>query len=264
MGLYEHLPYTNFHELNLDAIVKAINNLPETVKQVVNDILIDYTVPDGSITTDKLANLAVTNDKIAGLTIQNPKLAANSVGTTKIQSGAVTTIKLANSAVTADKLAEGAVDETKIDDGAVTTDKISDKAITSVKLNLEIATHQSSLDVFSLTSGTTFQDVRPMFGLDSGLYIGFLWVRKGLTSGVTGTHLLGARLKDVYSGNIKAVASEIRTVVTAAAATASTVFVFRQPDQTSQTLPLQLQAFQSSGVTNESMQMIFQTLRIGE
>jgi hypothetical protein len=75
-----------------------------TKQYVDNAVAIGLTIPDGSITTPKLANLAVT--------------------TGKLDDGSVTTIKIANNAV----------DGTKIPDLALTTNKIADNQITYAKL----------------------------------------------------------------------------------------------------------------------------------
>lgn len=64
-------------------------------------------IPDGSITTAKLAPLAVTTDKIADGAVTTDKLATSSVATEKLQDLCVTTPKIAN----------GAVDTTKLDTG---------------------------------------------------------------------------------------------------------------------------------------------------
>lgn len=71
MGLFEHWPYTNFHDLNLDWIVAKIKelqadveNFSVDVQQYVNQWLVDNpqattTVQDGSITASKIANDSV-------------------------------------------------------------------------------------------------------------------------------------------------------------------------------------------------------------
>lgn len=61
-------------------------------------------IPDGSVTTDKIANLAVTTAKLAQGAVTEGKLASNAVTTGKLATGAVTGAKIATGAVTADKL----------------------------------------------------------------------------------------------------------------------------------------------------------------
>lgn len=111
-------------------------------------------IPDGSITTAKLADNAVTSAKIkpsavgtsqlaAGAvsgdiiqknTIVASKLADGCVGAAAIADGAVTGDKIANAAVTVDKIADDSVNSDKIADGAVTTDKLATSSVATEKL----------------------------------------------------------------------------------------------------------------------------------
>lgn len=65
----------------LNEIVAFVNNLA-------------YDIPDGSITTVKLANGAVTNEKLGAASVTNDKLGDNAVTSTKIANGAVTGAKI--------------------------------------------------------------------------------------------------------------------------------------------------------------------------
>lgn len=111
-------------------------------------------IPDGSITTAKLADNAVTSAKIkpsavgtsqlavgavSGDIIQKntivaSKLADGCVGAAAIADGAVTDDKIANAAVTVDKIADDSVNSDKIADGAVTTDKLATSSVATEKL----------------------------------------------------------------------------------------------------------------------------------
>lgn len=111
-------------------------------------------IPDGSITTAKLADNAVTSAKIkpsavgtsqlavgavSGDIIQKntivaSKLADGCVGAAAIADGAVTGDKIANAAVTVDKIADDSVNSDKIADGAVTTDKLATSSVATEKL----------------------------------------------------------------------------------------------------------------------------------
>jgi len=82
------------------------------------------TVPNRSITTEKLANGAVTSDKIG----------AGAIGTFSLANGAVTAGKFASNAVTSVKLVDGAVTGTKLDDNSVTAGTIANDAITAGKI----------------------------------------------------------------------------------------------------------------------------------
>jgi hypothetical protein len=74
-------------------------------------------IPDGSITTVKLANGAVTTVKIADSNVTTAKLADGSVTTAKIADSNVTTVKIADGAVTFAKL-QGATPIAFIDTSA--------------------------------------------------------------------------------------------------------------------------------------------------
>lgn len=81
-------------------------------------------IPDGSITTAKLADNAVTSAKIK----------PSAVGTSQLAAGAVSGDKIANAAVTVDKIADDSVNSDKIVDGAVTTDKLATSSVATEKL----------------------------------------------------------------------------------------------------------------------------------
>lgn len=106
-------------------------------------------IPDGSITTAKLADGAVVADKIKAKTITGKelalgavsgdiiqkntivasKLADGCVGTAAIADGAVTGDKIANAAVTVDKIADDSVNSDKIVDGAINVNKIAANSV---------------------------------------------------------------------------------------------------------------------------------------
>lgn len=101
-------------------------------------------IPDGSITTEKLANYCVTNAKLGPLSvgwanlrnhcINSLKIDAKSIVAENLADDCVTTDKLADSAVTADKIKASAVGTSQLAPLAVTTDKIADGAVTTDKL----------------------------------------------------------------------------------------------------------------------------------
>ena len=101
-------------------------------------------VPDGTISTAKIADLAVTADKIANTTITATQLAdtaitggkiANATITaTQIASDAVTTAKINAGAVTTAELGADAVDGTKIADDAIGSEHIADDAVVAAAI----------------------------------------------------------------------------------------------------------------------------------
>lgn len=92
-------------------------------------------IPDGSITTKKLADDCVTTDKLADSAVTAAKIKPSAVGAAAIADGAVTTDKIADGAVTTDKLATSSVATEKLQDLCVTTPKIADQAVDTTKLN---------------------------------------------------------------------------------------------------------------------------------
>lgn len=91
-----------------------------------NPLITSADIPDGSITTTKLANLAVTTAKIAN--------------------AAITTAKIDDAAITTAKIANLAVDTAKIANASITTAKIADLAVTNAKI--------ASLSASKITAGT--------------------------------------------------------------------------------------------------------------
>lgn len=61
-------------------------------------------IPDGSITTAKLADNSVSAPKIQTDAVTETKLATDSVSTVKLQTNAVSTVKIQNDAVSTDKV----------------------------------------------------------------------------------------------------------------------------------------------------------------
>lgn len=178
MGLYEHLPYANFHELNLDSVMNAIASIPDIVAAEVAKQIGEYTIPDGSITTAKLADGAAATAKIANSNVTTAKLADKAVTSAKINDGAVSSAKLGASAVTNAKIANGAVTSAKLADGNVLTAKIADGAVTYDKLDAAFASvAQPASESISVPSGdSTYTNMSSYTVQETGLYMVAVWV----------------------------------------------------------------------------------------
>lgn len=153
----------------------------DTVQEVLEDLKVQLDgisegfVSDGSITAQKLADLAVTSAKLALLAVQTgnladaavtaAKLATDAVETAKIKDGNVTTAKLAAAAVTHEKLGQNAVEAGNIKNGAVTEDKIAANAVTFGKI-ANGAVGNAKLAASAVTNSKT--------DFSSGLYVGDL------------------------------------------------------------------------------------------
>ncbi len=88
-------------------------------------------IRDGAVGTDQLADGSVTAIKLAA---EIEFLPDGSVTTAKLADAAVSTAKLADGAVSSTKLADGAVSSARLADGAVSSAKIADEAVTGEKL----------------------------------------------------------------------------------------------------------------------------------
>lgn len=104
-------------------VVEAINTLVAEVAQ-----LVQLSVPDGSITTVKLASLAATTEKIAAAAVTLEKMAAASVGTAQ----------LVNASVTIEKMAAGSVGASQVLDGVLNTRHFVNGSVTDEKLGTDI------------------------------------------------------------------------------------------------------------------------------
>lgn len=89
---------------------------------------------DGSVTTEKLGDLAVTGPKLAAGSVDSTKIATSGVATDNIAPLAVTGSKLADTSITEGKYSPASIPTTALKDGAVTGAKIADATITSTNL----------------------------------------------------------------------------------------------------------------------------------
>ena len=168
----------------------------------------DAEIAAGSITTDKIADLAVTMNKIAAGAIDKDRLATNAVTTSKIKDKTITIDKLSatlaliieslqngtgidDNSITMSKLTQevqeaisrasaevgdGSITTVKLANNSVTSSKISDKSITIPKLAESVRSYlyQGSLLKFlSILSGSslsniTIEDNPPPSGIPDG------------------------------------------------------------------------------------------------
>ncbi|MGA7306600.1 MAG: hypothetical protein WBW88_17110, partial [Rhodothermales bacterium] len=107
--------------------------------------LMAQAVPDGSITSDKLAGGAVTTDKIQDGGLDAGAIADGAITPGKLIDGAITAVKMADDAVGTGTIIDGSVTQDDIADGAVGSDAIADGAVTRVKLSTTGATNGQAL-----------------------------------------------------------------------------------------------------------------------
>lgn len=91
-------------------------------------------IPDGSITTAKLADNAVTSAKIKPSAVGTSQLAAGAVSGDIIKSKTIVASKLADKTITGTQIADGAVTEAKLAPSSVATEKLQDLCVTTPKI----------------------------------------------------------------------------------------------------------------------------------
>lgn len=91
-------------------------------------------VPDGTVTSNKLANTAVSTRNLANSSITSAQLALNSVTTPALLNGSVTGAKIAQQTITSANLAEGAVTTSVLANGAVTAAILAPNSITAAAI----------------------------------------------------------------------------------------------------------------------------------
>lgn len=104
-------------------------------------------IPDGSITTAKLADNAVTSAKIKPSAVGTSQLAVGAVSGDIIQNKTIVASKLADKTITGTQIADGAVTEAKLAPSSVATEKLQDLCVTTPK----IADH--AVDTTKLNTG---------------------------------------------------------------------------------------------------------------
>lgn len=104
-------------------------------------------IPDGSITTAKLADNAVTSAKIKPYAVGTSQLAIGAVSGDIIQNKTIVASKLADKTITGTQIADGAVTEAKLAPSSVATEKLQDLCVTTPK----IANH--AVDTTKLNTG---------------------------------------------------------------------------------------------------------------
>jgi hypothetical protein len=127
-------------------------------KQYVdNAVAIGLTIPDGSITTPKLANLAVQTAKIDDFAVTTNKIANNAVDGTKIPDLTLTTNKIADNQITFAKL--GTVEKTRVAQAWVNFDgTLASPIAPRAAFNVSSVTKNGTGD-FTINFATALTDV---------------------------------------------------------------------------------------------------------
>lgn len=145
-----------------DASITADKLAPSTFTAIV---------PDGSITSAKLANNAVITPKILDGEVTTAKIASQAITTGLINDGDVTTIKIADANVTLAKLAANSVDATKIAGGAVDTTELANGGVTFAKLDPSIFAALSDAPPGDTTVGPSWTDIASITPVANATYL---------------------------------------------------------------------------------------------
>lgn len=105
-----------------------------------------YIIPDNSVSTAKIVNLAVTSGKIASGAVGNTQLASNSVATGNIQANAVTSTQIASGAVGNSQLASNAVGSANIQSGAVGNAQLASNSVATANIQTDAVTTSTIAD----------------------------------------------------------------------------------------------------------------------
>lgn len=103
-------------------------------------------IPDGSITTAKLADNAVTSDKIKSSAVGTSQLAIGAVTGDIIQDNTIVASKLADKVITSSKMADNAVEARSLAPLSVGFAALQNNCVTAVKINPKSITTESLAD----------------------------------------------------------------------------------------------------------------------
>lgn len=105
---------------DLNKLMDAVNLLDQDIQSIVVG-----GIPDGSITTAKLAPDAVTSDKIVDGTITSADIGAGEIKKANMSTNVVDTDQLIDEAITTAKIGNFQITESKIANGSITKDKLA-------------------------------------------------------------------------------------------------------------------------------------------
>jgi hypothetical protein len=149
---------TNTHEAN---VVFGTDGSGQPLTRTLSSL-----VPDGYITTAKIAYGAVTTEKIAAL----------AVGRRHIADYAISSIKIGDGEIQSRNIGDGSVNSAKISDNAITSAKIADRTIQSVDIgpsqvtNYEIGNNEVSVEKLTFSVTPTSDDLGAHIILSDGYH----------------------------------------------------------------------------------------------
>ena len=125
--------------------IKLIATTPGTIYGTISsssfstNTTVNVTWDSGSLSNEAISNvyiaiLSQTNDSIPEDSISANKIKSNAVTTAKINADAVTNAKIADDAIDSEHYTDGSIDTAHIADSQITTAKIADTAVTTAKI----------------------------------------------------------------------------------------------------------------------------------
>ena len=116
------------------------------------------TIPDGSISTVKIADDAITNRLIATDAVNSDSIAANSVTAVEIVAGTITATEIAANTITANKIAANTITASQVAANTLTAAQIQASSITVDKLSGDVSElyPTSFYANHTITTSTTF------------------------------------------------------------------------------------------------------------
>jgi hypothetical protein len=125
---------TNGQTLAFNGTTKVWDPVDPTVPPIPNGSITTAKLADGAVTATKMAASTITATQIADGTVTGTKMAPSTITATQIADGAVTATKMAPSTITTTQLADASITTVKVADGAMTTLKMADNAVTTLKM----------------------------------------------------------------------------------------------------------------------------------
>lgn len=141
-------------------LIEVVEINPTAPRVKTREFISSGSIPDGSITTPKFANLAVTG----------PKIGPDAVTTLKLADTSVTNSKIDKLTVGPEQLASDAVETDKIQDGAVTKDKFASNTLSAWTIvnAFEVSTGTLVNNVYNIPGGQIGDRAYGLFSFQTG------------------------------------------------------------------------------------------------
>lgn len=123
------LPFESSAAVPASNVQDAIQNVQQ---QVASLIIGELTIPQRSLTAEKLVEHTLTSVELGEGCVDSDALATGAVNTGSMADSAVTSAKIANGAVSGSKIADGGVGTTQLAANAVTSVKIKANAVSTL------------------------------------------------------------------------------------------------------------------------------------